>query len=280
MIRKNQVKYNMVNVMAFDNTDLFYGLSTGNPVAFMALGFALVTLGLIVVLLVILWKAPKLSKVLFMNNLFDPKEVIVECYDNNKMDFVPVKCFRNGVKKDRAGAWFLSPKSWFHKGGAELSKEERDLVVNTNYTMHGAPGNVSLNYSLSSQIFNPKLAAWIQNNRILEKLKNGSIRPKFSINDFIGALQELKKEGEEFVELNVINLNLPIDIKGFSAEIGQKSYNKSQLTELELQVKNTVLMGRQSQGNQNFGNLGLVLILVVITLLISAGCLLKLLGVF
>lgn len=255
--------------MAFDGTDLFYGLATGNPVAWMAFAGIIGCVGFGILFLILWWKMPQVSKALFKNNFGTSGPVVAECYETNHVNFTTPTLFRNSLMKFKS-AWYVPPKIWA-TATDELKKLEIDALTSV-YSIGGAAGQMFFNYAMQAQIVNPKLAALMQHEEVFTYLKKNN--PKVPIDAFIEALKEEKAKGEKYVEMKTMYLNLPIDIKMLKTSL-RKSLSKSNMTELENKVKADAI------GNAGeFNKVTIAIILILITLLVSGVSLAKLMGLF
>jgi hypothetical protein len=237
--------------------DIFTRLFEGDWIAWTTLIFFIVIVGLVSFLIILWWKLPQYAKAGFINDVFAHRAVFLECFENKKIRFLLPQLFRNGLAYLK-GAWFIPPKLWA-KAGDDLKDAERQ-AINAVYSGEGCPAGMYVNYSIQAQVANPELLVVVQHEKTIKKLSDGD--PVLVEKElFIAALRHIK---DQYVQLEPMNLNLPLDIRGLK-DMLPKSLSKSELAEQENRIRQDVRQDNAFGGNKST----VLVILIVISVIIG-----------
>jgi len=237
--------------------DIFTRLFEGDWIAWTTLIFFIVIVGLVSFLIILWWKLPQYAKAGFINDVFAHRAVFLECFENKKIRFLLPQLFRNGLAYLK-GAWFIPPKLWA-KAGDDLKDAERQ-AINAVYSGEGCPAGMYVNYSIQAQVANPELLVVVQHEKTIKKLSDGD--PVLVEKElFIAALRHIK---DKYVQLEPMNLNLPLDIRGLK-DMLPKSLSKSELAEQENRIRQDVRQDNAFGGNKST----VLVILIVISVIIG-----------
>lgn len=242
----------------------------GNPVAWYCIALGIVMLILLVMMLIVWWKMPQISKSQFWNNLTGgAKPTVAQCHEDKYVRFINPIIHSGGFAYFK-GLVYIPLKQWLNGDNEDLSSEIKD-IVNSVYSMEGTPSKLYLNYAKSAAIINPEVAAYIQNEKALQKLHE-SQKVEIDKAKFIAFLQAIP---DKRVIIEPLNLNFPISDVRKLKEYMPKSVSKSDFVEFENKIR------QDERGDKRGMGSGTILVLLLVILLILNGVgLLKQFGVF
>lgn len=242
----------------------------GNPVAWYCIGFGIVFVILLVLILVVWWKMPQISKSQFINNLTGGfKPTIAQCHEDKRVRFINPLLYSSGFAYFK-GAVYIPLKQWLTGDDKDISTAIKEITT-TVYGLEGTQSAFYINYAKSAAIVNPEVAAYIENEKALSKLQTDRVA-RIDRRRFIEFLQGIK---DESIILKPLFLNFPISDVRKLKEYLPKSLSKSDFVEFENRIR-----ADERASKKGAGSGGIVVLLLIILLIVSGIGLLKQFGVF
>jgi hypothetical protein len=284
--------------------DIFTRLFEGDWIAWTTLALFIVVVGLACFLIILWWKMPQFAKAGFINNLVSHRPVVVECYENKKIVFQLPQLFRNGLgyfkgiwsvfpklwvganedlkdaERQAVNAVYSGdgcPAGLYFNYVVQAQVVNPELLVIVQHEREIQRLNVAkdalrdafsreVTALLTKEHYSPEQTVELQNQivKVFDEtvaLNNVTDTIKIDKELFIAALKHIK---DKTVQLQPMNLNLPIDIRGLKTMM-PKALPQSTLGELENKVKEIMRRAMGIGGNKTT----VLVILLVISVIIG-----------